>query len=476
MTLRLRLFLGAVFAAAAALLALCVPGDLATRGGHYLAWCVICVLSEMMWLHTVSGEGTWSLSSSALLAVVMLLGPRPAVWIGCVSTAVAELVVLHKPWIRALFNGAQIALTMAVAGGLFVLLGGPAHGLLATPPGPGVTAFAVRLVPAVLALFVGFLLVNRALVAVAVSWSTERPYVRVLREDWFYAARLLADLAAFSLSPLMVVSDLAIGYFGVAMFYAPLFMIFESDRRYVELRKAQSQIIYSERMAAKGEIAAEIGHELRNQLSAISGRAQMLLRDSERQSFENAHRHAQIILDQSHRMEALSKGLMEFSRAELHVERVDVNALVQRTVEFVRSQNRFDGVEWRLQLPDHVPTLRADPGQLQQVMLNLFLNAADAMNDGGGRHKVITVTTSPELNGRAVRVSVTDTGPGIPASILRRIFEPHFTTKRDGHGFGLSTSYRIIENHGGRITVKSPPGEGAVFDLTLPAGGPGIAA
>ena len=113
--------------------------------------------------------------------------------------------------------------------------------------------------------------------ACAVAWSTERPYLRVLREDWFYAERLIEDAAAFLLRPLMVISFRSIDYAGVMLFFAPLYMIYLSSRRYIELRKAQDQMIQRERMAAKGEMAAEIGHELRQQLAAISGRAQMLL-------------------------------------------------------------------------------------------------------------------------------------------------------------------------------------------------------
>jgi signal transduction histidine kinase len=155
------------------------------------------------------------------------------------------------------------------------------------------------------------------------------------------------------------------------------------------------------------------------------------------------------------------------------VERVDLNSLVQRSIEFVRTQNRFDGVEWDLRLAEQVPALRGDPGQLQQVLLNLFVNAADAMKDRPSVRKVIGVTSSTDDRGRLVRIVVTDTGSGIAASNLTRIFEPHFTTKPEGHGFGLSTSYRIIMNHGGRIAAESPPGQGACFTITLPVNGSG---
>lgn len=479
MSTRLKMFLAVVGVVAAALLASHVPPDLDARWGHYVGWTVLCVLSEMMWVGSITrgsdakGGGTVSMASTANLASVLLWGQAPAVWIAAVSTLIAVPFVQHKPWVRAVFNASQMAITMWAASWVFALLGGPLHGFESlTSPGSG-DAIAAHLIVPVLGLFASYLLVNRALVGVAIAWSAGRPYFRALREDWFYAERLLEDAAAFFLAPLMVISFLAIGYVGVVLFYAPLRMIYESTRRYLELRQAQQQMIHTERMAAKGEFAAEIGHELRNQLVAISGRAQMLLREGEHTPDSNITRHAQIILEQSRRMEALAKGLMDFSSAELRVERVDLNGLVQRTMEFVRSQNRFDNIEWDLRLSASLPALRGDPGQLQQVLLNLFMNSADAIREKAGGRRSIGVTSHYDERSRSLRLVVSDTGTGITAANLGRIFEPHFTTKPQGHGFGLSTSYRIVTNHGGRIAVDSPPGQGASFTITLPLDGPG---
>ena len=468
MSNRLKIFLGVVGLLALGLLASHPVPDMPLRGWHYLSWTTICLLSELLWLSTLSGEGTVSMASTANIATLVLWGPEASMWIVSASTLLAVLFVQRKPWVRAVFNAAQSVITMAVGGAAFVLLGGPLRGIEADRASWTGAAGTATLIGPLVALFITYLLVNRALVAVAVAWSTDRPYLRVLREDWFHRQRLLDDLASFFLSPLMVVSYAAVGYVGVILFYAPLRMTYESQKRYVELRNAQNMLIHNERMAAKGEMAAEIGHELRNQLSAISGRAQLLLRDSERQSFATVPRHAQIILEQSKRMEMLSKGLMDFSSAELRIERVDVNALVQRSTEFVRSQNKFDAVEWDMRLASDIPELRADPGQLQQVLLNLFVNAGDAMLENGGSRKQISVCTRHDEPAGRVIVVVTDTGSGIPLAHMRKIFEPHFTTKPEGHGFGLSTSHRILANHGGTISVESPPGRGASFTLSLP--------
>lgn len=468
MSPRLRVYVALIGIAAAALLAFSVPAELEQHWVHYLAWAVITVLSETMWLATISGGGTVSMASTVNLTTIALWGQAPAMWIGAVSTLFAVIFVQRKPAVRAIFNAGQTTITLWAAAAAFQALGGIPTGLTPGAMSAGSEALALKMAPSFLALFVVYLLVNRMLVGVAVAWSSERPYLRTLREDWFYAERLLEDAAAFLLSPLMVISFGAIRYVGVVLFYIPLQMLHESARRHIELRSAQQQLIHTERMAAKGEMAAEIGHELRNQLVAISGRAQMLVRDAERQKFDDVGRHAQIILEQSRRMEGLSKGLMDFSRAELSLERVDVNALIQKSMEFVRTQNRFDRVQWDLRLCEPAPELRADPGQLQQVLLNLFLNAADAMNEKNATTRIIGITSAWDDRARLVKVVVTDTGGGIAASNLARVFEPHFTTKPEGHGFGLSTSYRIITNHGGRITATSPPGQGACFTIVLP--------
>jgi signal transduction histidine kinase len=294
----------------------------------------------------------------------------------------------------------------------------------------------------------------------------------VLIEDWFYMARLELDAASFLLTPLMVISFTTVGYPGVLLFYAPLFMLFQSDRRYVELKRAEEVNLRNARFAAKGELAAGIGHELNNQLVAISARAQMLLKDAERRSFDNSPRHAQIILDQSKRMGVLAKGLMDYTRSKVNLEPMDLNGMLASTIEFVKSDKRFHGVEWDVHLDPTLPQVRADVGQIQGVFINLFVNAADAMSAQETLRR-IAVRTKLDARTQAAEIDVQDSGPGIKREHLGRMFEFMFTTKPDGHGFGLSTSHRTIENHGGKITVDSEPGAGARFHIELPLSGPG---
>lgn len=472
MSLRLKLYLIAVGLVATGLLAFGIPSSLKEHWPDFIAWLVVSLISETMWSESITGGATLSMSSTASLATVVLWGREPAMWIAFLCTILGDLFVLKKPLVRASFNAFQIAITLWLAGSLFMLLGGPPGGLATTPGFVFGRATVSYLLLPVLGLFVAYIVINRSLVALAQSWSSGRGWFRVLRDDWLFPQRLLADMASFLLSPIMVISFLTIGYPGVVLFYAPMFMIYESDKRYVELQRAQEQMVLSAAVNAKGEVAAAIGHNLNNVLVAISLKAQMLLKEAERKTFDNTGRHAQVILDQSKRMGALVKGLQDYSRKEVHLEPTDMNAMIRETVEFVSPQkSRYDGVAWELRLAESLPTIVADSGQIQSVLINLFNNAADAMKEQTTR-KAIAVTSEHEERNRSVRIVVTDTGSGIKPENLRRIFELRFTTKPDGHGFGLSTSYRVVMNHGGRITVESPPDSGARFTMTLPIKGP----
>jgi signal transduction histidine kinase len=186
---------------------------------------------------------------------------------------------------------------------------------------------------------------------------------------------------------------------------------------------------------------------------------------------EKIARHARIIMEQASNMAILTKGLMDFSHKEMKIVRVDINDLLRRTVDFVKPQNKFNQVEFDLQLADALPAITADPGQLQQVFINLFQNAAEAMIEKGTPQKRIVVTTGWQDPEETVVVKVADNGPGMSRAVLDKVFEPTFTTKPTGHGFGLATCYRIAAAHRGRIWAESEVGRGATFMMLLPVGG-----
>lgn len=439
-----------------------------------LLWTAACGLAEFLWLQTISGQGTVSMASTFNLAALFLLGWENSLWVVAASTLVANVLVQKKEWYKALFNVSQSVVTMGVAGLAFAVCGG--HELL--PAGSAadttrVAQFATRFNDA--RLFVPFLMAgvvyqfaNTLLVSGVLALLTEEKLLAVWRRNYGYPTEIVSSLALLFLSPLVVLAYGVSSLVGLVLFFVPLFLIKEASQRYIELEKAQDSMIQSERMAAQGVMAAEIAHELNNYLTAISGRAQLILMKTPPDADQRLRQAAQVIFETTASMSALTRGLMDAARRETQRRPASLNDIVTNTIEFVRPQNKFDNVEFEVRLDATLPLIQLDPPQIQQVLLNLIVNAAEAMNDAGTAEKRIVIHTRLNPQQQTVLLTVSDSGPGMTSEIAARIFEPTVTTKKYGHGFGLSTSFRIIQNHEGRIRVQTKPGEGATFIVDLP--------
>jgi len=230
--------------------------------------------------------------------------------------------------------------------------------------------------------------------------------------------------------------------------------------------KDVTQLVYSSRFVALGEMAAGVAHELNSPLTAIVGEAQILLRDLAQD--DPARDLLMDISNSGFRCKRIIQNLLTFSRQDEYTfEPVDINEVVEKTLALVSYQIEKGSVKIDRFLEKDLPKVSASGQRIEQVLVNLLLNARDAVENTP--EKLITIRTwapSP----REVAVSVTDTGAGIPPEILPNIFDPFFTTKRlgKGTGLGLSVSMGIAEAHRGRIAVESQPGQGSTFTLTLP--------
>jgi len=231
-----------------------------------------------------------------------------------------------------------------------------------------------------------------------------------------------------------------------------------TERSELERRLAQA-----EKLSSIGLLAAGVAHEVNTPLAVISTYAQMLARQVS--GDQEKSRLLEKITRQTFRASEIVNALLNFSRAAPgSFEDVDLNRIIQDALVLLDHQMKQAGIRVELQLEEPLGAIRGDAGKLQQVFLNLFLNARDAM-EGGGTLKVRTYT-----DGQNVHVEVQDNGPGIPPEHLHRIFDPFFTTKaaRRGTGLGLSVTYGIVREHKGDIEVESRPGEGACFRLQFP--------
>ncbi|HLF85485.1 MAG TPA: ATP-binding protein, partial [Nitrospiria bacterium] len=236
----------------------------------------------------------------------------------------------------------------------------------------------------------------------------------------------------------------------------------ELKARMDELKSTQDQLIHSARLAALGELAGHVAHEINNPLTSVLGYTSLLI---ETESDPKRTTQLKIVEGEGLRAREIVKKLLDFAhQAEPKVERVDIKRIIKVVLSLVIGPAGASNIAIKAEYTEGLPDILVDVSQIEQVLLNIINNSMDAMPDGG------TLTVKSFLAGVYLAVSVSDTGRGIEAETLSRIFEPFFTTKDkvSGAGLGLSVSLGIIERHGGKIDVESSVGEGTTFTIRLP--------
>lgn len=242
-----------------------------------------------------------------------------------------------------------------------------------------------------------------------------------------------------------------------------------------ELRKAHDEVLHVETMATVGKMAAVVAHEINNPLSGILTYSKLLKRwvENDQASTEKREEVLQcldLISSESRRCGELVKNLLSFSRqAPMNVQSTDINQVVQQCTLLLRHKLEIASIQLHETLAESLPHLQCDPSQIEQVLLAVIVNAADAMPHGGN----LWLETRLRDDRRRVAISIRDDGTGIPTEILSKIFEPFVTTKEHGHGtgLGLAVSRSIVERHSGKISVQSELGKGTTVTITLPVPG-----
>jgi two-component system, NtrC family, sensor kinase len=240
-------------------------------------------------------------------------------------------------------------------------------------------------------------------------------------------------------------------------------------QRTEELVAMQARVAQSERLASLGLLAAGVAHEVNNPLGGILALTNLTVEDM-RVDDPNRENLVEVI-HQTERCRDIVRGLLEFSRQSRGItEPIDLNKVLQDTLALVSKQSAFFNIEAVCTFDPQLPAVMADRSQLQQVFLNILMNAVQAMNERG------TISIATRLDGASgqVEASIADTGEGIPAEEIGRIFDPFFTTKENGHGtgLGLSIAYGIVTKYRGSIAVESELGKGTTFTVRMPVGTP----
>jgi len=230
------------------------------------------------------------------------------------------------------------------------------------------------------------------------------------------------------------------------------------------LSAKQVQLIQSEKLAAIGKVTAGIAHEINNPLNNISLTAEVLLEDLPNLACNERLDMVRDILVQSDRAREVVHHLLEFSRARKvnTVEPVELGKLVADAITLVRNQFRLGGITCHYDQPEKPVLINGNPNQLQQVLVNMMLNAVQAMPPEG------RLDLAVQADGKEARIVIRDTGAGMTQETKSHIFDPFFTTKNEGTGLGLSLSYAIVKDHRGEIEVESEQGRGTTFRIRLP--------
>ena len=244
----------------------------------------------------------------------------------------------------------------------------------------------------------------------------------------------------------------------------------ELHSREIALNKAQEQLVQSEKMAAFGQLGAGIAHEVKNPLAGILGYAQLSLRKVEKETL--IYKNLLVIEKETKRCSKIIESLLKFARQEKYTpEMVDVNQVIEDAAAIVDHQLGINKVQLEKELASGLPHIMGNANQIQQVLMNLMINAQQAMEGTPG----VVRLSSQLLPAGQVELRVSDNGPGMSEEVRTRLFEPFFTTKPAGKGtgLGLSVSYGIIKEHRGGIQIESEPGQGATFIITLPVAAAG---
>ena len=236
------------------------------------------------------------------------------------------------------------------------------------------------------------------------------------------------------------------------------------NRMQEKLLVSQRQLVMNEKLASVGKLAAGVAHEINNPLTGILAFAEDLLDEAEED--DPRREDYEVIRRETLRCREIVRNLLDFSRQEqLSVGKIEINDVVKKTVRLVEKLAKFQNISLTVELGDNLPQILGDAGQLQQVLLNLLVNASEAMPQSGE----IKVISRIETDSKMICVDVIDNGKGISPESLEKIFEPFYSTKGGKtSGLGLAVSWGIVEQHGGKIEVESEQGKGTAFHVFLP--------
>jgi signal transduction histidine kinase len=259
---------------------------------------------------------------------------------------------------------------------------------------------------------------------------------------------------------------LAISAGQLAMSLENLDLLEEARAAYARLKELQDETIQLEKMATRGEMSAEIGHELNNFVGVVAGNLSLLEFHLKKQNYDDLDKYVRTMQDTIENIKKFTANLMELTPISSKKEVIQFERLLVEVIDYLKPQRRFRDVTIECDDVETPIPFEADSVHIQQLLYNLFNNAADATARSDRRNITVSMTRCDKQD--KFVFSISDTGSGIDPDYLTKAFREKFTTKKDGHGFGLLVCSRIIESHGGEVHISSIPNEGTTIQVEFP--------
>jgi two-component system sensor histidine kinase HydH len=230
-----------------------------------------------------------------------------------------------------------------------------------------------------------------------------------------------------------------------------------------EIKELEERVSRSERLAALGSLAAGVAHEIRNPLSSIKGFAEFFLKKNPPESTDR--QYSEVMIQEVERLDRVISSLLDYAHPKEPVrEKTSFADIIHRCIALIKDDAQAKGIDVAVEIATGIPFVQVDRDQITQILLNIVLNGLDAMQQGGR----LAIRCFMGEEEKSIIIEIADTGHGIPAKELPRIFDPFYTTKKTGTGLGLAIAHRIVENHGGTLAVKNTSRSGTTFRIVLP--------
>ena len=290
--------------------------------------------------------------------------------------------------------------------------------------------------------------------------------IPIKRADSLYGVIMTPPTESFQATGTTDYSLLNMAASQLALSLENLFLLEETQSAFSKLKELQDETISLEKMAVRGEMSAEIGHELNNFLGVVAGNFSLLDVLLKKKSYDSIDKHLNAIFNHIERMKTFTSNLMDLSNITSKKEVIDFDNLLSEVIDYLKPQKRFSGITIDFERTGQNIPFEADATHIQQLLYNIFNNAADATRDCNTRQIKIRVHIDPD--NQRFSVTIADTGSGIEPERLAQMFNQRFTTKKDGHGYGLMVCKRIVEGHNGHLQVDSTVGKGTSFCIDFP--------